>query len=332
MVGRIIFFIFYNNFGSLCPQIKIWFQNRRTKWKRKYTSDVETLASQYYAQIGIGGMARPMVVGDRLWLFSQTPSGPAPVQSMMLGNGGGGAAASASAMRSGFPIGSASATTSSRLHAPPPPHQNHPIMDGARNALLSRAGQPLNYGLNKTTPFSSINHNLSQQHLHHHQHLRLSAPPPPPPSTPSINFKPYDHAFLTNKFSQSNGGAFGGGHLRKPYFFGASDLQMGPDDRSGWPIKYQSDALPCTDDGPNEFAPSISGIAELERAFGDRNCMLPNGSGVDATKDVRQKDMLLMALNGSLLGDGGGGGEDVGSDAAAASSSDIDCEEIDEDV
>lgn len=40
----------------------------------EYTSDVETLASQYYAQIGIGGIARPMVVGDRLWLFSQTPN------------------------------------------------------------------------------------------------------------------------------------------------------------------------------------------------------------------------------------------------------------------
>ncbi|KAL5287304.1 hypothetical protein ACFFRR_008292 [Megaselia abdita] len=66
-------------------QIKIWFQNRRTKWKRKYTSDVESIASHYYAQLGIGGLARPMVVGDRLWLFSQTPSGPAPIQSIMLG-------------------------------------------------------------------------------------------------------------------------------------------------------------------------------------------------------------------------------------------------------
>ncbi|EAT46490.1 AAEL002355-PA [Aedes aegypti] len=65
-------------------QIKIWFQNRRTKWKRKYTSDVEQLASHYYSQLGIGNFARPMVVGDRLWLFSQTPNGPAPVQSLLL--------------------------------------------------------------------------------------------------------------------------------------------------------------------------------------------------------------------------------------------------------
>nr|CAD7596758.1 unnamed protein product [Timema genevievae] len=46
--------------------IKIWFQNRRTKWKRKYTNDLELLAQQYYSSMGV--MApRPIFVGDRLW-------------------------------------------------------------------------------------------------------------------------------------------------------------------------------------------------------------------------------------------------------------------------
>ncbi|EEB11470.1 nk homeobox protein, putative [Pediculus humanus corporis] len=49
--------------------IKIWFQNRRTKWKRKYTNDVEILAQQYYSSLG-SFAPRPMFLGDRLWLFN----------------------------------------------------------------------------------------------------------------------------------------------------------------------------------------------------------------------------------------------------------------------
>ncbi|KYQ52919.1 BarH-like 1 homeobox protein [Trachymyrmex zeteki] len=50
-------------------QIKIWFQNRRTKWKRKYTNDVELFAQQYYSSLGIPA-PRPIFVGDRLWFFN----------------------------------------------------------------------------------------------------------------------------------------------------------------------------------------------------------------------------------------------------------------------
>ena len=54
-------------------QIKIWFQNRRTKWKRKFTSDLESMAHQYYSSLGLNE-TRPMVIGDRLWLFNAATS------------------------------------------------------------------------------------------------------------------------------------------------------------------------------------------------------------------------------------------------------------------
>ncbi|KAG8181815.1 hypothetical protein JTE90_001470 [Oedothorax gibbosus] len=60
-------------------QIKIWFQNRRTKWKRKYSTDLEVLAQHYYQSMGLYA-ARPMVIGDRLWLFNYPPESSTGVQ------------------------------------------------------------------------------------------------------------------------------------------------------------------------------------------------------------------------------------------------------------
>ncbi|XP_063905521.1 homeobox protein HMX3-like isoform X2 [Zophobas morio] len=53
-------------------QIKIWFQNRRTKWKRKYTNDVELLAQQYYSSMGIL-TPRPIFLGDRFFNYPGQP-------------------------------------------------------------------------------------------------------------------------------------------------------------------------------------------------------------------------------------------------------------------
>lgn len=96
---------------------------------------METLASHYYSQLGMGGLARPMVVGDRLWLFSQTPAGPTPIQSIML-NGSG---ASAPPLRPYGPPPGASGV------GIPPLHSSN-VIESARNAILAR-GQPLNFAL-----------------------------------------------------------------------------------------------------------------------------------------------------------------------------------------
>ncbi|XP_066300770.1 homeobox protein ceh-30-like [Branchiostoma lanceolatum] len=55
-------------------QIKIWFQNRRTKWKRKYTNDLELLAHQHYASLaGLYGSPNPWAYAQRLYNIGQHP-------------------------------------------------------------------------------------------------------------------------------------------------------------------------------------------------------------------------------------------------------------------
>ncbi|XP_060525360.1 barH-like 1 homeobox protein isoform X2 [Cylas formicarius] len=67
-------------------QIKIWFQNRRTKWKRKYTNDIELFAQQYYTSMGIL-TPRPIFLGDRLWFFNYPGQPGLSTTSPVLSNG-----------------------------------------------------------------------------------------------------------------------------------------------------------------------------------------------------------------------------------------------------
>lgn len=86
------------------------------------------MASQYYAQIGIGGIARPMVVGDRLWLFSQTPH----PQSLTLPAS---EATPTGYARAGFPPGQSTV----------PPSPNTPAVQSTRLPVFPNRLGPCNF-------------------------------------------------------------------------------------------------------------------------------------------------------------------------------------------
>lgn len=85
-------------------------------------------------------MARPMVVGDRLWLFSQTPNETAPVQNLLLNN--------------------TQPVIPSITHSNIRPSTINGILDITRNALISRGQTFTNYGYTfNSSPYINAKNN-----------------------------------------------------------------------------------------------------------------------------------------------------------------------------
>ncbi|XP_031639665.1 ventral anterior homeobox 2-like, partial [Contarinia nasturtii] len=231
-------------------QIKIWFQNRRTKWKRKYTSDVETLASQYYAHIGIGGIARPMVVGDRLWLFSQSPNMTQP-QPMLPPNH------DAITFRNFGPTQTVQPAVNVSLPMQPSPATRMPIFPN-RLAQFNLFGA----GPSSTNPDSTLYRQfLSTPNASSKFNATVDNNFFPPPTNQSKD--------LINKLLWTN--AFTNKPIKDSYSF---------------PGYNDTDTLP----NPKRKSNEIGGIAELERVFGATNtietqdntgCLSEENSDVD---------------------------------------------------
>ncbi|GLH00875.1 Homeobox protein B-H1 [Gryllus bimaculatus] len=103
-------------------------QNRRTKWKRRYTGELELAAQRYCAAVGAAA-ARPIFVGDRLWFFHY-PAGALHPTGMPLG---------APALGPMMPPPAPPPPTLLGLPPPPPPHGSVPT---PHPFLMSAASYP----------------------------------------------------------------------------------------------------------------------------------------------------------------------------------------------
>lgn len=284
-------------------QIKIWFQNRRTKWKRKYTSDVETLASQYYAQIGIGSLARPMVVGDRLWLFSQTPSASHPILNS----------------NSGVPLHPVN--TAIRGFAAPQPMPPPPLSAAASSSSLAAA---------------SLLENSRNNYFACNQAMNFCAAKPAPflQRVPP-HLKPYESLLpvkyqdpLNRNFSDLSSASNGlmpkdplnklvsnqNPNYRESLMGNYLDLENMKFTQNSSAFALASSSSRMETD---QLSSNDSGITELERAFGNTNrCnQLLLNSETKCSKRIKNEPNLKD--NGEV-------------DNCSTDNSDVDCEEIDD--
>lgn len=242
-----------------------------------------------------------MVVGDRLWLFSQTPSGPTPLQSMML--------------NASPPMPIPSAVVHPSLRNFPANAANSSLMDTARNAMLARGQQINNYGMPTTKPFSTFGTAAAASPFG-----SRFLPPNQSSAAPSVaaghsSFKPYDTFMPSNKYQPMKPSIlypkFGNGSI--------SNFYKPPDGDAYLHMKYSPTAGISAFDAT--APPCTNGIAELERAFGDRNQLLIDAAG---TCSVNKNDKLNIQMKMESKDD------DDDDEADIDRSSDIDCEEIDE--
>lgn len=255
------------------------------------------MASQYYAQIGIGGIARPMVVGDRLWLFSQSPNVAPHPQSLNIPANE--TAAAAGYARAGF-------AASGPSSVPPLPPSNTPGVQPTRMPIFPNRLGGCNFLGSDPSTTTQSNYDFKSESFYR-QFL----------ANPSNTVNRFNKEYLNtsdayfsssqqpkslfNKFLWSN--ALINKPMERPYERSPFDMFA---NRYNKAPDSNSDAIPMKDIGGG------GGIAELERVF---------GSNVDQRSN--------HSLNGeSKFGNKLNSTVHENSDCPSEENSDIDCEQL----